>query len=840
MAFQDCIDEIQKAAGRNLSDEELIDMQERLQNEIKRRKAQNVVASSDEITMQAAKDLAAEIKRAAYVQRRGAALSFIARHKSFDFIKTNYKDDIVEGMAARTIGSSTVRVGSMDSVANSQQELMARFLGGFVTDLDIAGLLKIFNSGVLDEDIFNAKWSLTAENAPAYNGPKEAMEIAKILEKYQEVSRKLANDYGADIRKYPGFITKRTHDALKIEKAKFETWKQDVLNGLDMSRTFPDGKNPDEILQNIFNNITSGVYLKASDEVTGFKGGTMNIAKKMSEDRVLHFKDGKAEYDYFKKYGYSSLGDAVFKEFQIRAQNIGLMQQFGPNFQDTINRVSDMLLKDKDISPKQKQALSRALAPGGRLDNYIKEVDGSTRIPANQMWAQVGSGMRLAQGMAKLGGALFSQIGDIPVVASEISYQQGGGLFSGMVTQLEEMTRGMKSNDKKLLYKNLSVALDGMLAHGSRVFDAQDNLPGNMAKLQQLFFKLNLQQPWNDAFRSGVARVMSHYLANISGNTFDKLPKEINRALSLYGIDAGKWDIIRNLPETLADGRKYLTAEGIDKVPDNVIGDYLKAQGKKDTSYNIRMMREEINRQLRTFFNSRVSIGQLEAGAQTRAFWTQGTRPGTVMAETLKFVGQFKSHPTSFVHKVLAREVYGRGSDSIKDAMRNGNGELIGLARLIVSTTIFGYMSMQLKELIKGREPRVPESPGDYLKIIQASMLQGGGLGIYGDFLFGEMRNRYGQSPISSLLGPTLGAGNDVLDLWGRFKQGDPMAAQGLRLVLNNTPFYNLFYVKPVMDYMIIYQLQEAINPGYLRRMEQRIQKENNSSFLFPPSQYAQ
>jgi hypothetical protein len=32
--------------------------------------------------------------------------------------------------------------------------------------------------------------------------------------------------------------------------------------------------------------------------------------------------------------------------------------------------------------------------------------------------------------------------------------------------------------------------------------------------------------------------------------------------------------------------------------------------------------------------------------------------------------------------------------------------------------------------------------------------------------------------------------------------------------------------------------MQEAINPGYLRRMEERIQKENNTTFMFPPSQF--
>jgi hypothetical protein len=62
------------------------------------------------------------------------------------------------------------------------------------------------------------------------------------------------------------------------------------------------------------------------------------------------------------------------------------------------------------------------------------------------------------------------------------------------------------------------------------------------------------------------------------------------------------------------------------------------------------------------------------------------------------------------------------------------------------------------------------------------------------------------------------------------------VAASGLRFLLSNTPFINLFYTRAAFDWLIIYQLQEAANPGYLRRMERRIRKENRQEFLIPPS----
>jgi len=57
-----------------------------------------------------------------------------------------------------------------------------------------------------------------------------------------------------------------------------------------------------------------------------------------------------------------------------------------------------------------------------------------------------------------------------------------------------------------------------------------------------------------------------------------------------------------------------------------------------------------------------------------------------------------------------------------------------------------------------------------------------------------------------------------------------------LRFAKGNVPLGNLFYTKQAMDYLIWYQFQEALNPGYLRRMERRVERENNQKFVIRPS----
>lgn len=214
-------------------------------------------------------------------------------------------------------------------------------------------------------------------------------------------------------------------------------------------------------------------------------------------------------------------------------------------------------------------------------------------------------------------------------------------------------------------------------------------------------------------------------------------------------------------------------------------------------------------------------------GAAERAIMNQGTQAGTAVGEVFRHVMQFKSFPITMIRRGLGREVRGTA---------NGKADMRGLAQLMVSTTVFGYGAMVMKDVLKGREPR--EFTGDFendSRLLMAAMAQGGGMGIYGDFMFGEF-SRYGRSAVSTAVGPTLGQVDDLAELWTRIRTGGDVGANAFRIAMNNTPFINLFYTRAALDYIILYELQEMINPGYLSRMEQRIMRENNQKFFIPPT----
>ena len=835
-----CISEASAALGRQLTDDEAISLFTEVQKKIK--EAGATAGPFDEAIRAAGEKYAKEVSKAARIEKRNAAIALKLRIETMDFVKTQFANDYAGGLEAALVGVNKAALGSRFSAAAQQNALAKNYLSGLVYDLEKANVLKLLTNKQSDLEITNALWSINNPAAPAYTGPVEIKKLADIIYKWQEVTRIDSNNAGADIGKLAGYIVRQSHDNVKIRAASREQWIDDIQKELDFTITFGPGENAREILGKMYEGFSNGIHLKASENITGFKGGTANLAKKVSAERVLHFKNANAWYNYHSKYGVGSISDAIIRQMNVAAQNVSLMRTLGPNPRDNYNRIVAMLEAGLKNDPEQLKKFQQATSKNGFLERRFAEIDGSVTIPNHDLMAEISSGIRGVQAMSKLGAAVVSSITDIPAVMTELRYQ-GFDMTEAMYESIAGLIKGQNRANLADIDAGLGIVFDSVIGRISSRFEAGDNLPGVMSKMQQLFFKLNGLTWWTDTLRATSTRLMSHFAARNKNLPFDKLNPDTSRVYGLYGIDAEKWDMMRQTVTKGADGREYLLAREIRNLPDNIFVSYLEARNMKASDTAIASLKDEVESQWMTYFDDRASYAVLEPDARTKAVMNQGHAPGTPTGELLRFIGQFKGFPIAFVQKVMGREVYGRGADpsaGLIAALKNGNGEAMGLAQVILWSTIFGYGAMTAKEIIKGKMPRKPETAEEYAKLIQASMLQGGGAGIFGDFLFGEMTNRYGAGPISSLLGPTFATADSIADLYGRAKKGDDVAAATVKLIISNTPGANIFYARAMLDYLVIYRVQEALNPGYLKRMEDRVKKEQNQTFFVPPSQVIQ
>lgn len=177
------------------------------------------------------------------------------------------------------------------------------------------------------------------------------MDIAQVAHKWQEKARLDQNRVGGFIGKEPGYIVRQSHDSARIEKAGFDQWRADIEDKLDWTRTgngrFDPQQNPDflpkdkaDFLFETYENLRTGVHLKetgAPQNPLSSNSDVGSVANKVSQERVLHFKDGGAWFDYNAQYGKGNLREAMLGGFSRAADNTALMQVFGPSPQANLD-----------------------------------------------------------------------------------------------------------------------------------------------------------------------------------------------------------------------------------------------------------------------------------------------------------------------------------------------------------------------------------------------------------------------------------------------------------------------------------------------------------------------
>jgi hypothetical protein len=154
-----------------------------------------------------------------------------------------------------------------------------------------------------------------------------------------------------------------------------------------------------------------------------------------------------------------------------------------------------------------------------------------------------------------------------------------------------------------------------------------------------------------------------------------------------------------------------------------------------------------------------------------------------------------------------------------------------------------GYLSMTAKDYLRGRTARrLIDSDGTInSKVWLEALSKGGGMGIYGDLLLSDYDKRY-RGVTEMALGPTLGEMANLVNLTGSAKRValgedkvEPFRYELFRTVENNLPLINMFPVKPAMEYLIMWQIKEALSPGVFRRTEKSVENHNYQEYWLEP-----
>ncbi|WP_394694879.1 hypothetical protein [Pseudoxanthomonas japonensis] len=820
-----CHELIEEATGRAFTAAEVDRFKRRFERRAARLRESEMGLSYNDSLARVVDEFKQEAEMMLAVSRREVLLDQLRRMDALDQLEGQWKDDPSGGLKAMLVGTQDARAGARRSIGTEMTAMTDQMLGGMVADVAAVepAALKIFSSGAQDDDVARALWALS--NGDKLDGfPSLTVGIAKAVRKWQEYSRVTANDAGAWIGETRGYIVSTYHDTSRIARDR-DGWMEYARTHFDLQRMADemevDMSDMQNILSGIWQDFADGVHMKLWQPPKP-KGPWSNrdAGKDVSWERVIHFKSADSWTAYNEAFGAGNLREAAIWGLRSRARAVALLNGLGPHYEANYDRLGTEVLAKLKRSKAPPETITKFQRDVRRYKRmYLAELDGSLDVPGNDTLATVSGTIRAIQSMSSLGGSTLSSVSDLGVIVLGAKYN-GLNALQTVSRGIGNLFKSVPSAERLELQADLGLALNsltGKLAHGR--FTPEDDVRGMIGSLQQKFFTWNLQNRWTDAFRESIAEMMSANLARRVGEGFDLLPERLQTTLGLYGIDAGRWDLIRQAELGEVEGSKFLSPSALDDLPDHALQGYLEAHERPTTAGAIKDLRRELQRQLRSYFVDQRDYMLLSPDAGTMGMLKQGTQRGTGLGEAVRFMMQFKSFPLAYTHKIIGREI--------------AQGGMAGVAQMIALTIITGYAAMALKDAFKLRKQR---DPTDWRTLV-AAFNQGGGAGLYSDVLFSQVLDRRFKDAAISLLGPTASDANSLSDIMARIAQGEDAGAATVRFVQGNTPMLNIFYAKVTLDYLIFYRIQEWMNPGSLRRMEERIREQTGQEFIAPPSE---
>lgn len=569
-------------------------------------------------------------------------------------------------------------------------------------------------------------------------------------------------------------------------------------------------------LQAVYNDIVSGRVLtpEANGNHVAGAGGSANVAMSMSRERVLQFRDADAWLQYHRSFGRpGNLASAAIDGLQRLGRHTALIETAGPN------PVANLARLRRDLEQRwhgDTDAMIRLRSSG--IDHLQQWITGEARGVENPTVATFGAVVRGFNAITKLGFMVLSSAADVVNLAAEAKFQ-GKGWLEGYRQGLEDLLEGRGSGDRRLISELAGAGLDGMTGAIGARFSAEDGMPGMMSWALRKMFALNLGSWWTDSHKIGATFMQMRGWALERGKAFADLDDEQRRLFGLYGIGDTHWDLLRASSLQEAKGRQYLVPAKMRQLPTDTVSSIV---GRPLTDFEAIRILDDAGDRFSTLLADRADFAVPTPGGRELALMYGGHKPGSAWGEALRFFWQFKQFPVS----VLTKPVSAIASNS-----ESRIAAATALAPLFLQMTAMGYVAMSLKDVFKNKEPR----PADKWETWIASAAQGGGLGLYGDFLFGEF-NRFGRSWAESFMGPTLGGiVPDLAELNAKIIRGELKAAEAIRFGVNQIPFANLFYVKPVLDEILASEVYERLNPGYRQRAERDLQRNEGRGFLFHP-----
>lgn len=831
-----CIAALNKAAGRDMTPDEAIDVFDRIQRtagdiaagRIKPHGGEAFPTSPEGIMQKAAELAAQEMIHAKLRDQRNTHLQI-----------ATLADRKAEVMAMTGGGIRDVdavrRLLANDADGRSDHfSLEARVLG--TSNLLKAGIQETW--AALGNDFLGfiqqpeKMRDLISEMKGKDTGNALAKKGAEAWARTAEEARAWFNEKGGDVGHLDDWGFPQHHSQERVAKAGLETWIADVYPKLNLERyrDLSGNRMPESQIKDMLKNAWWSIASNGANKIEpGKSRGHGARANRNAEDRQIHFADADAVMEYWGKYADKTFPDILVGHMEQMAKDISFLEHFGPNPDGTFRQLRDEAeMTAKLADPTSVDRVEKELA---KLDNLYDYAAGRGKPVADQRVAGMFDAVRNLNAAGKLGSAFWASFFGDKVMVEAMGRVNNLPMWQSWFNELRLLNPFNEGERRQLQRQTLM--LDYMRSAMYRFGDdlGRSSWTGKMSNAVMKISGMNAINEWRrGAFGLTMMDALGH---EVSSKDFSQISKTDMHLLNSFGITEGDWRVwkLAELEDYGHGNNTMLTPEGIGKISDQALRDAGIIPPDANTSAAAEVRRTAIVKYLGAL-HSESTNAVIEPGWDQRAMMVGGLQRGNVRDELTRSFWQFKSFPIAQFQRML----------DIGLSRPTTGGKIQFISSLLLMQTLAGSMMLQTQSLLSGQDPR----PMDDWKFWLASFIKGGSLGIYGDFLYSQSATtRYGSGPLEALAGPTIGsmatavtnlvqAGNAVAD-----GKDTHLGAKLLNQVKGFIPAQNLWYTRAATDHIIFQNAQEALSPGYLANMRANSTRQFKQDWWWAPGDVA-
>ena len=644
-------------------------------------------------------------------------------------------------------------------------------------------------------------------------GNAHAKELAAAWSKASEYLRQRFNAAGGSIARRKDWGLPQFHDTLKVRKVDYTEWSNFIRPKLNLQKMideqtgqpFTDARL-ELALRDVYETIRTDGMVKIKP---GGMGRGKSVSSRHTDHRFLVFNSASDWVSYQKRFGNPDAFDTMMGHVSTMSRDIAMMEIFGPNPQATVNFMKQTIAKRAAGNEKMENQARRAAKS---IDDLYGVMSGRANTPVSSFFGNTFAGLRQILQSAQLGAASIAALTDLNF--QRIARASAGLPQTKIVTDYLKQMNPLSVEEKGRLAIRLGLIAEGWMS----IAAAQQRYIGDISgpeitrRVADFTMKASLLSPMTNAGRWAFGMEFYGTLADSVGKSFDELNDALRNTLQKYDIGSDKWDIMRSTELYDWEGAKFLRPEDIEFRTD------ISPRLARDLATKVMEM-----------VDTEMQYAVPSTTVKGRTALIGESKPGTIGGEFLRSFAMYKGFGVSLVNFHLMRGMNQPGA--------KGKGRYF--ADLIISTTIMGALALQLKEMSKGRDPR-PMTDAEFW---MAAFLQGGGLGIYGDFLFADV-NRFDRGLSETIAGPVVGFANDVRKLTignlieAAYGEDTKAASELINFVGRYTPGASLWYMRLGLERMVLDQMKLMVDPQArqkFRQLEGRHRRDTGQKYWWRP-----